>query len=114
MAEPVATSYHSWDDTLFYKHDRVQRYWAQQPVAADLCGEQWELVLISCLNNGRMTWSLTDTHRAAGSILQTGEASSHSNNTAKNISSSSFFLFQPLLCVLAPLALITQKLTVKL
>ena len=36
------------DDTVFYKPDKVQRYWAEQPVAADLCAEQWQSVLISC------------------------------------------------------------------
>lgn len=72
-----------WNDTLFYKHDKVQWYWAEQAAAADLSVEQWESVLISGLNNGRMTWSLTDSERAAGSTLQTGEAASQSNNTAK-------------------------------
>lgn len=68
------------DYTILYKYDKVQRYWA---VAEHLSVEQWESVLISGPNNGRMTWSLTDTHRAAGSRLQTGEAASQSSNTAK-------------------------------
>lgn len=52
-------------------------------IAPDLSVEQWKYVLISGLNNGRMTWSLTKTHRAAGSTVQTGEAVSQSKNTAK-------------------------------
>lgn len=93
---------------MFLKHDKVQRCWAEQPVAAaDLGVEQWEPVLISGLNNGRMT----ETRRAAGSALAADRrrSSAARRRCQKNISSSSFFPFQLLLCILAPLALITPN-----
>lgn len=83
----------------------MEIYWAEQVVAADLRVEQWTPVLISSLNNGRMTWRLTETHYTC--IVT-------ELHCQKHISSSSSFLFQHLLCVLAPQALVSQKWTVKL
>ncbi len=86
------------DDTLFYKHDKVQRYWTEQLVAADLCVEQWESVLISGLNNGRMTWSLTDTHTRSGRIYTADRRGSfreqrHCQKTSPHLPFSSSNIF---------------------